>query len=67
MSEEIKDSVFYAGKFSKQLDEKRRITIPAKWRFKGDDAENSYLAMLERIPRCMLHIDGRNVRYGEMA
>ena len=44
MSEEIKDSVFYAGKFSKQLDEKRRITIPAKWRFKGDDAENSYLA-----------------------
>lgn len=45
MSEEIKDSVFYAGKFSKQLDEKRRITIPAKWRFKGDDAENSYLAM----------------------
>ena len=45
MSEEIKDSVFYAGKFSKQLDEKRRITIPAKWRFKGDDEENSYLAM----------------------
>jgi len=45
MSDEVATSVFYAGKFSKQLDEKRRVTIPAKWRFKGDIEENSYLAI----------------------
>lgn len=35
----------YADEFVKQLDDKRRITIPAKWRFKGDDADNSYFAI----------------------
>ncbi len=35
----------YADVFAKQLDEKRRVAIPAKWRFKGDDSENSYLAI----------------------
>ncbi len=45
MSDEAKSLCFYAGEFEKQLDEKRRITIPAKWRFKGDEGENSYLAI----------------------
>ena len=45
MSEVSTEPNFYAGEFSKQLDEKRRVTIPAKWRFKGDEAENSYLAI----------------------
>ena len=45
MPELLQEPNFYAGEFSKQLDEKRRVTIPAKWRFKGDEAENSYLAI----------------------
>ncbi len=36
----------YADVFAKQLDEKHRLCIPAKWRFKGDEGENSYLAIL---------------------
>ena len=35
----------YADEFVKQLDDKRRVTIPAKWRFKGEDADNSYFAI----------------------
>lgn len=35
----------YGDEFLKQLDDKRRVTIPAKWRFKGDDADNSYFAI----------------------
>ena len=31
--------------FTKQLDDKRRVTLPSKWRFNGDDAENSYFAI----------------------
>ena len=46
MSEEHTVGDTYAGTFMKVLDEKRRITIPAKWRFKDDDGENSYLAIL---------------------
>jgi len=45
MAEEIRDATFYAGEFNKQLDEKRRVTIPSKWRFRGDEADNSYLAI----------------------
>jgi len=45
MSEQVIRTEIYAGEFYKQLDEKRRVTIPAKWRFSGDDAENSYLAI----------------------
>lgn len=33
------------GEFTKQLDEKRRITIPAKWRFDGDNADDAYIAI----------------------
>ena len=36
----------YASKFVKQLDEKRRVTSPSKWRFEGDDADNAYLAIV---------------------
>ena len=48
MPEELKVNEPYAGEFLKVLDDKRRVTIPAKWRFNGDDAENSYLAILTR-------------------
>ncbi len=48
MSDEQKVNDAYAGEFLKVLDEKRRVTIPAKWRFKGDEGENSYLAILTR-------------------
>ena len=33
------------GEFTKQLDEKRRLTIPAKWRFDGDNADDAYIAI----------------------
>jgi len=35
----------YAGEYSKALDDKRRIVIPAKWRFEGDETETAYLAL----------------------
>jgi MraZ protein len=36
---------FYVGTFRHSLDAKNRLTIPAKWRFAGDDVEGSYLAL----------------------
>ena len=39
-------TVKYAGDFVKQLDDKRRVTIPAKWRFEGDTADDAYLAIV---------------------
>jgi MraZ protein len=39
------DKVFYVGTFRHALDAKNRLTIPAKWRFAGDEGEASYLAM----------------------
>lgn len=33
----------YVGEFRYALDAKNRLTVPAKWRFKGDEAE-TYLA-----------------------
>ena len=45
MPETQQELIFYAGEFEKQLDDKRRVTIPAKWRFKGDNSENSYFAI----------------------
>lgn len=35
---------FYVGEFSHQIDAKNRLTIPSKWRFKGDQ-EDIYLAL----------------------
>ncbi len=34
----------FIGTFSRNLDEKGRLTVPAKWRFRGDEAE-VYLAV----------------------
>lgn len=45
MSEIVRDKIFYAGAFDRPLDDKRRLTIPAKWRFKNDDDDSSYLAI----------------------
>ena len=33
------DSGFYVGEFVHNLDAKGRLTIPAKWRFHGDEAD----------------------------
>lgn len=30
---------FYVGEYRHNLDPKNRVTIPSKWRFKGDDAD----------------------------
>jgi MraZ protein len=40
---EIMTEPFYAGTFCHRLDEKNRVTIPAKWRFNGDE-NDAYLA-----------------------
>ena len=45
MPEDNTDTIFYAGSYTKPLDDKRRVSLPSKWRFKGDDADNSYLAI----------------------
>lgn len=39
------DKGFYVGTFRHGLDVKNRLTIPAKWRFPGDEGEASYLAL----------------------
>jgi MraZ protein len=36
---------FYVGTFRHTLDAKNRLTIPAKWRFAGDDQQEGYLAL----------------------
>jgi len=38
------ERVFYVGEFSHSLDDKGRLTIPAKWRFSGDQ-DDVYLAL----------------------
>ncbi len=35
----------YLGTYARPLDEKRRLTVPSKWRTKGDDSENAYIAL----------------------
>ncbi len=37
--------IFYVGEFSHSLDAKNRLTIPASWRFEGDEGETAYLAL----------------------
>ncbi len=44
MSEFI-NSLYFAGEYSRTLDAKRRLIIPSKWRFSGDDSDNAYLAL----------------------
>ena len=36
---------FYVGTYRHTLDAKNRVTIPAKWRFAGDDEQEAYLAL----------------------
>jgi len=36
---------FYVGTYRHSLDAKNRLTIPAKWRFAGDDTQEVYLAL----------------------
>jgi len=45
MSETNKQAIFYVGEYKKPLDDKRRLTVPSKWRFSGDDSESAYLAL----------------------
>lgn len=39
------DKIFYVGEFRHSLDAKNRLTVPAKWRFDGDEGDTSYLAL----------------------
>ncbi len=45
MTDTTKDTIFYVGEYKKPLDEKRRLTVPSKWRFINDDADNAYIAV----------------------
>ncbi len=36
---------FYVGEFRHALDAKNRLTVPSKWRFKGDESDTAYLAL----------------------
>lgn len=46
MSEEVKPAIAqFIGEYAKVLDDKRRVALPSKWRFEGDDNENTYLAI----------------------
>ncbi len=38
------ERAFYVGEFEHSVDAKGRLTVPSKWRFRGDDAE-VYLAL----------------------
>lgn len=40
----VLNQFLYVGEFRHHLDEKRRLTIPSRWRFPGDEAE-VYLAL----------------------
>lgn len=35
----------FMGEYSRPMDDKRRLTVPSKWRFSGDDGESAYLAL----------------------
>lgn len=35
----------FVGEYSRPMDDKRRLTLPSKWRFFGDDDDNAYLAL----------------------
>lgn len=45
MSNAISNKVFFVGKHERPLDDKRRLTVPSKWRFSGDDSEQAFLAL----------------------
>ena len=36
---------FYVGEYRHALDAKNRLTVPSKWRFKGDESDTAYLAL----------------------
>lgn len=42
----------YAGEFKHTLDSKNRLTIPAKWRFAGDQNQ-TYLAIPDEVAGCV--------------
>lgn len=33
------------GEYSRPVDDKRRLTVPSKWRFSGDETDQAYLAL----------------------
>ena len=47
MPEDNTDTIFYAGSYTKPLDDKRRVSLPSKWRFKGDDADKEKIESLQ--------------------
>lgn len=45
MSNESKERAVYLGEYTRPVDDKRRLTVPSKWRFSGDDSDRAYLAL----------------------
>lgn len=45
MSMISQERAVFLGEYSRPLDDKRRLTVPSKWRFSGDDSEKAYLAL----------------------
>lgn len=45
MAQTNQQKAVYMGEYSRPIDEKRRLTVPSKWRFSGDDADQAYLAL----------------------
>jgi MraZ protein len=41
----LREKGLYVGEFRHNLDAKGRLTVPAKWRFAGDDQEDVYLGI----------------------
>ena len=42
---DISTQVFFVGEFRHALDAKNRLTVPSKWRFRGDEGDATYLAL----------------------
>ena len=45
MSAIEKERTVFLGEYTRPLDDKRRLTVPSKWRFTGDDSDKAYLAL----------------------
>ncbi len=41
----VQHSSLYVGQYQHSLDAKGRLTVPSKWRFKGDEGDATYLAL----------------------
>ena len=45
MAQVNQQKAVYMGEYSRPVDDKRRLTVPSKWRFSGDETDRAYLAL----------------------